>query len=147
MVELRQQVRVGGVAVVEGKLLLGRMRQAGWWCVPGGRIEAGESGAQALSRELREELPTTAGEVGPLCAVIETAFTHADVHYQEVGLYFRIEGLQPSEAGLTGREGELELVFHWWPLIELDQVDVRPPPLRDVARGTQPFVHLVNIDR
>ncbi len=37
------------------KLLLTRRKDNGEWCVPGGRLEAGESLAEACIRELREE--------------------------------------------------------------------------------------------
>jgi ADP-ribose pyrophosphatase YjhB (NUDIX family) len=49
---------VGGVAVLEGALLLvqrGRAPEAGRWTIPGGRVEAGETLAQAVERELLEE--------------------------------------------------------------------------------------------
>jgi acetyl-CoA carboxylase carboxyl transferase subunit beta len=51
-------VAVGGVAVVEGSLLLVRRAtypQAGRWTIPGGRVEPGESLASAVERELLEE--------------------------------------------------------------------------------------------
>ncbi|KAF7599908.1 MAG: hydrolase [Candidatus Dactylopiibacterium carminicum] len=44
------------VAVEGGRLLLVRVRQNAHWCLPGGKIEAGESPVQALQRELAEEL-------------------------------------------------------------------------------------------
>ncbi|MCL6549763.1 MAG: substrate-binding domain-containing protein [Acidothermus cellulolyticus] len=49
---------VGGIAVVDGKLLLvrrGRPPSAGSWSVPGGRVEPGEDDQAALVREFREE--------------------------------------------------------------------------------------------
>jgi 8-oxo-dGTP diphosphatase len=51
-------VAVGGVAVRHGALLLvrrGHAPQAGCWSVPGGRVERGETLAEAVERELREE--------------------------------------------------------------------------------------------
>ena len=51
-------VAVGGVAVVEGALLVVRRAtppQAGRWSIPGGRVERGEALARAVQRELMEE--------------------------------------------------------------------------------------------
>lgn len=53
-------VAVGVIARKDGCILLGSRPQgkpwAGWWELPGGKIEAGEDVLQALTRELREEL-------------------------------------------------------------------------------------------
>jgi ADP-ribose pyrophosphatase YjhB (NUDIX family) len=49
---------VGAIVVDAGRLLLirrGRGAGAGWWSIPGGRVEAGETLAEAVVRELREE--------------------------------------------------------------------------------------------
>lgn len=44
----------------EGRLLVIRraegIRAAGWWCFPGGAIDAGETPEQAIVREMQEEL-------------------------------------------------------------------------------------------
>jgi mutator protein MutT len=54
----RPEICVGAVAVHDGRLLLvrrGHGPAAGEWSVPGGRVEAGETIAEAVVRELSEE--------------------------------------------------------------------------------------------
>lgn len=54
----RPEVCVGAVVVVEDRLLLirrGHGPAAGEWSIPGGRVEAGETLAEAVVRELLEE--------------------------------------------------------------------------------------------
>jgi mutator protein MutT len=58
MGEERPQVCVGAIAVDADQILLIRRGQAparGYWSVPGGRVEAGETLAEAVVRELLEE--------------------------------------------------------------------------------------------
>lgn len=58
---------VGAALVRDGRVLASRRTEpphlAGLWEFPGGKVEAGESDAEALRRELREELAVEA-EVG-----------------------------------------------------------------------------------
>lgn len=54
----RPELCVGGIAVLDGRLLLirrGHGPAAGEWSVPGGRVEGGELLAEAVVREVREE--------------------------------------------------------------------------------------------
>lgn len=54
----RPEVCVGAIAVDAGQILLirrGRGPAQGSWSVPGGRVETGETLAEAVVRELREE--------------------------------------------------------------------------------------------
>ena len=55
---MRPEVCVGAVAIDEECLLLvrrGRGPAAGEWAIPGGRVEAGETLAEAVVREVTEE--------------------------------------------------------------------------------------------
>lgn len=64
---------VVGVLVENGRMLIGRRRRdtryEGTWEFPGGKIEAGEDAADALRRELREELRVEAGDIELLTTV------------------------------------------------------------------------------
>ena len=63
-------VACGVLVNVAGEVLLAQRPEgkiaAGYWEFPGGKIEAGESALQALSRELHEELGVTVLEASPL---------------------------------------------------------------------------------
>ena len=54
------QIVVAGALIVEGALLVAQRARppelAGRWELPGGKVAAGESDAEALARELHEEL-------------------------------------------------------------------------------------------
>ena len=69
----RPEVCVGAIARSGDALLLvlrGREPGRGLWSVPGGRVEAGESLADAVVRELREETGLD-GACGPLVGWVE----------------------------------------------------------------------------
>lgn len=58
MNDQRPEVSVGAIAVDADQILLirrGQQPSRGYWSVPGGRVEAGETLAEAVVRELREE--------------------------------------------------------------------------------------------
>jgi 8-oxo-dGTP diphosphatase len=81
------EVAVGVVLRDDGAVLIGQRvpgkPYAGWWEFPGGKLEAGESVADALARELNEELGLEAVESAPW-VVRGHAYPHATVR-----LYFR----------------------------------------------------------
>ena len=77
----RPVVGVGGVVIADGRALLirrGHPPLEGEWSIPGGKVEWGETLAEAALRELREETGVEA-ELGGLIAVYE--IVEPDFHY------------------------------------------------------------------
>ena len=73
-------VGVGAVIVEDGRALIIRRANEpykGQWSIPGGRVEIGESLADALRREMREETGLDV-EVGPLIEVFERIHREGD---------------------------------------------------------------------
>ncbi len=109
-------VAVGVLIRDDGAVLLGQRPPgkpyAGWWELPGGKLEAGESVAGALARELHEELGIEVERCDPW-VVREFDYPHAAVrlHFRRVS---RWRGM------LHGREGQ---AFVWQ---RPEAIDVAP---------------------
>ena len=105
------EVAVGVVFDAQGRFLLtsrppGKV-YAGYWEFPGGKIEAGESAAQALQRELHEELGLRIGGVQPW-RELRVDYPHGLVRLQ-VGLVSDWDG------PLQMREGQRH-AWQTWPV-------------------------------
>ena len=99
MTEARPIVAVGAIVVDHDRLLLvrrGRGPAAGGWSVPGGRVEAGETLAEAVTRELREETGLD-GVCGPLIGWVERF--PDDEHYVILDFEVTIVGEDQPVAG------------------------------------------------
>jgi ADP-ribose pyrophosphatase YjhB (NUDIX family) len=139
-------VRVAGVALRGGEVLLHRRIGESVWALPGGRVEFGESASQALVRELREELACSA-VCGGILFVVENFFPYEGAPLHEVGLYFQVS-LEPDSAPLqavaafTGAEPELE--FRWFERNSLGTAGLRPSFLVSaLASPALEFQHVV----
>jgi len=82
-------VAVGVLIDAEGRFLLTSRPEgkvyAGYWEFPGGKLEAGESVAQALARELHEELGIAIGVVQPWkIELVDYAHARVRLHFCKV---------------------------------------------------------------
>jgi 8-oxo-dGTP diphosphatase len=113
----RPEVAVGAVAVHDGALLLvrrGRGPAAGEWSVPGGHVEAGETVAAAVVREVLEETGLEAVVDGFLGWV-----ERIDAQYHFVILDFAVTVLDPTQAPVAGDDAA---EVAWLPLADLAEV-------------------------
>jgi 8-oxo-dGTP pyrophosphatase MutT (NUDIX family) len=75
---------VGAVCLLErdGRLLMLRQPHREGWSLPGGLLDRGESAAQAVQRELREELGLRIQVGRPVTVVVDAPLRRVDVIYR-----------------------------------------------------------------
>lgn len=127
MLETITDVAVGVIRRADGQILIGSRPEgkpwAGWWELPGGKIEPGESVVQALQRELQEEIGIHVTRMRPWV-------THVH-HYPKTTV--RLHFCQVTD--WTGQPSSLESQQLQWISVEdaLAREDLLPatyPPLR-----------------
>jgi 8-oxo-dGTP diphosphatase len=131
----RQTVRVGhlilgasAVIVADGAILLvqrGHGPQLGRWSVPGGRVEPGETLAEAAAREAYEEtgLEVRIGE-----ELWDLTIAAGDVTYE-------VHDFAATVTGGTLRAGDDAADVRWIPFDELDQWPLTDDLLGYLTRG------------
>ena len=116
----RPEVAVGAICVQDDALLLirrGHGPAAGRWSVPSGRIERGETAAEAVVRELMEET-SLAGVCGGLIGWAELISDEA--HF--VVLNFEVIMMDDGEPVADSDAAEAR----WVPLAEVEELNLTP---------------------
>ena len=144
--------RVAGICVRDGKVLLqtttGEDRS---FAFPGGHVTFGETNAQTLVREFREEIGADI-TVGELKWVAEIFFPWGNKPCHQICLYYMVEindpgfpaeEMFPGAEHMEGRTFDLE--FHWVPLDEVKKLEVypiqAPELLKKLEQGVQHFIY------
>ena len=117
-----------GVCVIDGKILLCKAKGGKTTYLPGGHIEFGETGRQALVREIKEELGVDS-TTGAFLGVVENSFLQHGKPHAEINLVYE---LSLAEGDVRAREDWIE--FEWRPLSDLG--DLLPETFRKL--GTDP---------
>ncbi len=116
------ELAVGAVVVDDERLLVvrrGHGRAAGTWSIPGGRVEAGETLAEAVTRELREETAIE-GVCGPLLGPVELLADDASPHVVILGYQVSLLDFTEPTAGSDAREAR------WVPLLDVAELHLAP---------------------
>ena len=101
---MKPRLRVVAAALfnASGHVLLAQRpdgkHMAGWWEFPGGKVTAGESDADALMRELREELGV---ETRPECEIVALSHEYPDRTVDLV--LWRVSLMSGEPRGLEGQ--------------------------------------------
>lgn len=117
-----------GVCVRGGKLLLCRAKGGSSTYLPGGHIEFGETGRQALVREIKEELGVDS-TAGAFLGVVENSFLQNGKPHAEINLVYE---LNLDSDGSDSKEDWIE--FEWRALDRLEESNLLPAAFRALAR-------------
>jgi len=144
--------RVAGILLCENKILLQKPTNDTGYAIPGGHVALGETNAQTLEREFKEEIGADI-TVGNLKWVAEIFFPWGDKPCHQICLYYDValtdetqiplDGVFMGDERIEGRDFKIE--FHWMPLENLDQIEVYPTNIADLMKrydeGVQHFVY------
>lgn len=128
--------RVAGICVHDGKVLLQTTTDDTAFAFPGGHVAFGETNAQTLIREFREEIGAEIA-VKDLKWVAEVFFPWGKKPCHQICLYYMVEltddhtpreGIFPGVEQMEGRKFTLE--FHWVPLEEASTYELYPTQCR-----------------
>ena len=112
---------------MNGKVLLCLPKDRSYSYLPGGHIEFGETGREALVREMKEEtgLDATAGD---LLGVVESSFVQKGEKHCEINLIYRME-VRGGE-GEKVRSCEDWICFDWVDCDKIDSANLLPPEMK-----------------
>ena len=124
-----------GVCVKDGKVLLCRAKGGKSTYLPGGHIEFGETGRQALVREVKEELGVESS-TGAFLGAVENSFLQHGRPHAEINLVYELNiGVDDASArppSLRSQEDWIE--FEWCDLSRLDEANLLPAEFRSLSR-------------
>lgn len=109
-----------GLAVRGGRVLLCKNVKHGYYFLPGGHVEFGETAQAAIIREMKEEAGVIA-KCEEVALVAEHIFERVKRPCHEVNVVFHVE--LPDEA-IDSREPKI--AFEWADFAQITDLDFRP---------------------
>lgn len=126
-------LRVRGVICDGENVLVARVKDGNYCFLPGGHHEIGESLADALVREIREELGMSA-TVKQYLGVVENGWQEEDAYHYEINHIFAVE-VPFLNAKTNPRAEEDHLEFFWTTPDKFEKDNLLPAIIRPTLSG------------
>lgn len=142
--------RSAGIIIKDGKVLIVEMDNNGYYCLPGGYVEIGETTEDAIKREFFEEFRKEV-KINKYLGMVENYFvTRSLRRMHEVSCYYLLEFVDnnyvPEDVSLIENDNDhiVRLDFKWVTISEIDNYVLKPNFLKELLKcNNMVFNHLV----
>lgn len=140
-------IRAGGILIHNNKVLTHRDVNKDHYCLPGGRVEIGESSEETIKREIQEELGKKVEILG-YAATIENFFEMQNKKYHEIYFLYRIEFADEEDKKINytmhNSEGKEYLQYEWIDIDRIDEYNLLPKCLKEIVKSKKFPIHKIN---
>lgn len=149
--DYKLNVRAAGVMIHNGKILVHRNVNSDHYALIGGRVEIGESSANTIKREIKEELGKDI-EITGYISTIENFFELKDLKYHEIMFVYKAEFCDEEDKKIehamenVEEGGESDIHYEWIDINDLEKCHLKPQKIIDVIKNGEYPVHLINED-
>lgn len=142
--------RAAGLLIQDNKVLIVEMDNNGFFCLPGGYVDIGETTEDAVKRELYEEFGKEV-RIRKYLGMVENYFeTKSLRRMHEISCYYLLELSDPNvslqDISLVENDNDhiVRLDFKWVNIGEIDNYDLRPSFLKELVKSSDlEFKHLI----
>ena len=147
--DYKLNIRAGGIIVHNNKVLLHKNTNKDHYCLPGGRVEIGESSEKTIKREIQEELGKQI-EIINYVATIENFFEMENTKYHEIYFLYKIDFLDENDKNIqytmNNIEGKDYLQYEWIDVDKIEEYNLLPKTLKEILKCKEIPVHKINND-
>ena len=148
--KIKFKVRVNGILMNNGKMLILRMNNVLPYCCPGGHVMMGEDSMTAMKREFEEETGIKV-EIEKLIAIIENFFNSKDVECHEISFYYLLKANEFKDnkdkdfSLIENDKGKLKnMEYKWIDPVDVDKYNFQPTILHDKLKKKDfTFSHII----
>lgn len=147
--DYKLNVRAAGVIIHDGKILAHKNINSDHYALIGGRVEIGESSANTIKREIKEELGKDV-EITGYISTIENFFEMKGSKYHEIMFVHKIEFANEEdkkiEYTMKNIEGKDYLQYEWLEMDKIGEYPLLPRAVKDILKENKFPIHKINND-